>query len=177
MAISWGKYKVTHHPRDNNLFPIRLCRVSFCLPALEVKSWYQLHTFLPDWFVLISYPPHPKSFSPKLTGWPPCRGGEVKLATSLTLLLVSPMPSVELNFPATLYSSLTDEVRDFALPNLLEEVKDFTTLVRLLYWNTIYLASCVLVPLHSSKLPILTYPPSYDLTAFLRLVLSVHSLP
>lgn len=86
--------------------------------------------------------------------------------------------SVESNFPTTLYSSHTHEVRSFALPNLLPEVKYLITLVRLLYWNTI-LASYVLVPLkpfHSSKLPIFTYLLFYDLTTFLRLVLSLHSL-
>lgn len=50
MAISWGKYKVTHHPRDNNLFPIRLCRVSFkalllVIPILTL-CFLRLHPLL-----------------------------------------------------------------------------------------------------------------------------------
>ena len=109
--------------------------------------------------------------------WRRSQAGNLPYLTFSAFSLANAFSRVKLS---SYSSSLTDEVRDFALPNLLPEVKDLTTLVRLLYWNTIYLASCVLVPpkpLHSSKLPILTYPPSYDLTAFLRLVLSVHSLP
>lgn len=50
MAISWGKYKVTHHPRDKNLFPIRLCRVSFkalllVIPILTL-CFLRLHPLL-----------------------------------------------------------------------------------------------------------------------------------